>query len=651
MTWAAVLASALLLASDGIAVHPAKPNAPLAAWRANLAALDKPSDRTHETLSRLDLDSKYRQDPEGAIALLERAARKAPSADLVYALAELSWVEGQHIENRRPFDRKRNAAAAERYIDTVAYAWDYLFDPEISAGRHPSDPRFRLACDLYNASLDRLIHAAAAKGPIQPGGIVTLKINGREHALRVSLRYGSWSEQDVQKVLVASDFEVTGLNSKSRQYGLGVPLIGIRSPANPPTPLDRYFANETAFPLTAILRPNSKLKDDPDQGDGPRTCTLELVDPVAFPLLDSNAPRPSITYQISDPALPLEADLTTPLAYMSSRTDFGKLRWTGLLRPEAAAHRQGLLLIRPYDPDKIPVVMIHGLASSPLAWIPMLNELYRDPQIHNRFQFLLYVYPTGVPIPIAAASLRDALADAKRSFDQPGLTPESEFNQMVLLGHSMGGILAHAMAVNSENRYWQMYTDRPFDQMLGPPETLAELRRYFFFEAVPAVQRVVFLATPHRGSELSTKFVGRVGSSLIAEPDEIAKLFSQLAKRNPDAFDRKSFRHVPTSIETLSPDSEILQALLEMNPPQNRKIHFHSIIGSERAGRLSSTSDGVVAYTSAHLDHVDSESVVRSDHGVQKDPEAILEVRRILLMHLNSSPTQTADSKTPATPR
>src|SRR5947209_12792357 len=102
---------------------------------------------------------------------------------------------------------------------------------------------------------------------------------------------------------------------------------------------------------------------------------------------------------------------------MWSRTDLSRYRWTGLLRPGEAAERAGLMLLRPYEPDKIPVVMVHGLASSPLAWIPMLNELLREPEIQSRYQFLLYVYPTGVPLPIAASMLRDALLDAQRTFD------------------------------------------------------------------------------------------------------------------------------------------------------------------------------------------------------------------------------------------
>ncbi|HEX8203014.1 MAG TPA: alpha/beta fold hydrolase [Isosphaeraceae bacterium] len=604
-----VLVVASALGWGEIALQPSKADRTFSAWQQSVAALDRPSPRTLETLKRHGLEDHFRSDPGNALAVLERQARSGPESELVFALAELSWIEGRRL------DRRRKPEALDRFLDTVAYAFDYLFDPDLASGRHPTDPRYRLACDLYNAGLDRLIRAAQANGRIQPGDTIRLKIHGQEQALRIELK-STWGAADVHQLLLAADFEVTGLDSLSRyQYGLGVPLIAVRATDHDEVKggPERFYPRELAFPLTAFLRPTSKLRDDP--GGGARDCTLDLVDPIR--------------YQAVGPLL-LEADLTTPLAYMWSRTDLNRYRWTGLLRPGDAAGRAGLMLLRPYEPDKIPVVMVHGLASSPLAWIPMLNELLRDPQIHKRYQFLLYLYPTGIPIPIAAAGLRETLREVQTEFDPRGDSPT--FRRMVLLGHSMGGLLSHAMVVASANRFWELNTDRRFDEMIGPPEVLEELRRYLFFEPLPFVRRVVYLAVPHRGSELSRGVVGRVGAGLISEPDHISDLLARLHKDNPYAFDRRKFRRLPTSIETLDPDSDLLPALLEMKPGPG--VTFHSIIGSNRPGGSRTSTDGVVPYRSAHLDGVASERVVRSDHGVQKAPEAILEVRRILLEHL-----------------
>jgi pimeloyl-ACP methyl ester carboxylesterase len=622
----AILVSAVLGWFDGITIQPSKGDRS-SAFQRSLSGIDRPSERTLETLRRFDLDKEYRHDVNAALLHLEKYAQRRAEAELVYALAELSWIEGKRL------DRWRKPQAIDRYLDAAAYAHDYLFDPdpELADGRGQSDPRFRLACEIYNAGVERLIRAAQTKGQIQlqNSEAIPFKIHGREQSLRIVVEDSPWNPADVHKILLAADFEVTGLNRDLYQYGLGVPLIAVRetdSKKGERPPTERFYPTEMAFPLTAFLAPNSRLKDPSVDIKEARECTLKLIDPVRQRAVGT---KPNL--------IALETDLTTPLAYMWSRTDLDRYRWTGLLRPEHALERANLLLIRPYEPNKIPVVMVHGLISTPLAWIPMLNELLRDPKIQERYQFLLYMYPTGVPIPIASSSLRDSLIQAKQLYNPDGRDPS--FDQMVLLGHSMGGVLARTTAVSSSDQLWRLYSDRRFEDVLGPREVLDELRKYFFFEPLPFVRRVVFLATPHRGSEYSRGVVGRMSSNLISDPDHIHKLLYRLVKDNPDTFDSRRFRRFPTSIETLDPDSPVLSALLAMQPPAAASsAKFHSIIGSLRPSGIDKTTDGVVPYRSAHIDGVVSEQVIRSDHGVQKDPEAIREVRRILREHVGIAP-------------
>ena len=607
-----LLASALAGWVD-ITVQPSRSDRLHASFQRSLSGLDRPSERTLETLKRFDVERQYRHDVDLALAALRKIARQAPEPEVVYALAELSWLEGKRL------DRWRKATAIGHYLDAVAYAYDFLTEPDLAAGRAPSDPRFRTACDIYNGGLDRLIRAAKANGQILPDVPLKLKLGGNELQMKVTLQDSPWSAADIDQIHPATDFEVSGLPTKSYQYGLGVPLIGIHHPDKPGTGAEKFYPAEMAFPLTGYLRPNSRLRDTVDTATGPRECTLELIDPVQTHVVGS---APS--------QFPVEADLTTPLAYMWSRTDLRRFQWNGLFRPGSAMHRANLMLLRPYEPGKIPVVMVHGLVSSPLAWIPMINDLLRDPVIQDRFQFMLYMYPTGVPVPIAAAGLRDALEQARLMYDPDGADPA--FERMVMIGHSMGGLLSHAMAMDSGDKFWQLNSDRRFSEIVGEPEVLGELERYLFFKPLPFVKRVVFLATPHRGSELSRNVIGRVGTSLISDPDHISNLLAKLIKSNPDSFDSKQFRRMPTSIETLDTNSPILQAMLAMRP--NAETSFHSIIGATRPGPIHTRTDGVVPYTSSHLEGVESELMVRSDHGVQKDPEAILEVRRILRHHI-----------------
>jgi hypothetical protein len=628
-----VMVSALVVGWSDIEIAPSRGDRG-AMFQRSIVGIDRPSERTLETLRRYNLDRDYRRDVNQVLLRLEKFAQQHTEAELVYALAELSWIEGRHL------DRRRKPEAIDRFLDAAAYAHDYLFDPdpELAGLRGQADPRFRTACEIYNAGVERLIRAAQTKGQIQPqnGEVIPFKVHGREQSLRILLQDSPWKPTDIHKILLASDFEVTGLGSTSYvQYGLGVPVIGVRETEmkkDGRNPAERFYPAEMAFPLTAFLVPNSRLKDSNVDVSKARVCTLKLYDPVRDRVVGE---KPNL--------VPLETDVATPLAYMWSRTDLDRYRWTGLLRPEHALERANLLLIRPYEPDKIPVVMVHGLISTPLAWIPMLNELLRRPEIQANYQFMLYMYPTGVPIPIAAAGLRDSLIQAKQLYDPDGREPK--FEQMVLLGHSMGGLLSHTIGVSSGNQLWRLYSDQSFEDIIGPKEVLEELRRYFFFEPLPFVRRIVFLGTPHRGSDLSRGVVGRVSSSLISDPDHIHDLLYKLVKDNPNAFDSRRFRRLETSIETLATDSPILKALERMQPPPPQEAaRFHSIIGSLRPTGTDQTTDGVVPYPSAHIDIparivVDSEKVVRSDHGVQKNADAIREVHRILLEHVGISPT------------
>ena len=232
----------------------------------------------------------------------------------------------------------------------------------------------------------------------------------------------------------------------------------------------------------------------------------------------------------------LETDLTTPLAYMWSRTDLERYRWSGLLRPEQALQRANLLMIRPYEPGKIPVVMVHGLISSPLAWIPMLNELLRDPAIQEKYQFMLYMYPTGVPIPIAAAGLRDALSPGQDDVQPRRPRPCVRSHGLARAQHG-GDSQPHDGRLQRRPALAALL--RPLVRRdPGPEQRPGRAAQAAVFEPLPFVSRVVFLATPHRGSDLSRGVVGRVSAGLINDPDYIQKLLYQLVKDNPDAFDR-----------------------------------------------------------------------------------------------------------------
>ena len=204
---------------------------------------------------------------------------------------------------------------------------------------------------------------------------------------------------------------------------------------------------------------------------------------------------------------------------------------------------------------------------------------------------------------------------------------------MVLVGHSMGGLLAKMMILDSGEALWDLVSTRPFSELRATPPQRKLLRRLYFFEPQPFVRRVVFISTPHRGSELGDQFLGRLVDRLIRLPSSVRSTYKALLKQNSADFFATSMRDgLPSSVDNLSRNNPLLMTLQRL--PFAAGVPYHSIIGQNAPGPVEEGSDGVVPYVSAHLDGAASELVVHADHSAQDTPDAIGEIRRILMVHL-----------------
>ncbi len=208
---------------------------------------------------------------------------------------------------------------------------------------------------------------------------------------------------------------------------------------------------------------------------------------------------------------------------------------------------------------------------------------------------------------------------------------------MVLVGHSMGGLIARLQTIESGNEFWKIVSDQPFQMVKASDDVRQELADAFFFHPNPSVRRVITLGTPYHGSEFSNSTTRWIGSKLIKIPKMFVSGRQQLHHDNPDLFKQPSLIDVDTSIDSLAPESPFLPVML--TAPEPPFVHNHTIIGvvSEKGliGRVVGEGDGVVSYASAHLDTAESEIVVNADHTtVHSHPLSVLEVHRILLAHL-----------------
>ena len=291
------------------------------------------------------------------------------------------------------------------------------------------------------------------------------------------------------------------------------------------------------------------------------------------------------------------------------------------------AERPPLVSTTPYRPGLVPVVFVHGTASSVVRWAELYNRLQADPEIRSRFQFWFFQYDSDKPIALSALRLREALGAAVAQLDPEGKDPA--LRRMVLIGHSQGGLLVKMQSIDSGDRIWNAVSRKPLDELRLSDATRELLRRGLFVEPLPEVSRVVFISTPHRGSFLAgRRIIANLLRRLTHLPFQITGVSADVA-RNLDAA-RSPF--VPTAVDNMSPRHPFILGLQEI--PVAPSIEAHSIISVKGTGPAEEGNDGVVEYTSAHIDEVESELVVRSPHSCQGNPHTMEEVRRILRLHV-----------------
>jgi len=591
----------------------------------------EPSERNQQILRRYALLQSFTNDRIQAIDQLWKLSQLENNADLTACVSLLSLAEA---EFESEYGRKKTAI--DWHLMSVVSAYDYLWSTRFERTRNPYDPNFAEVTSAYNQSLQAILRHLRTQHEFNGHRPVTLDSTLIQLDLSCQI-LGNWQTEEFEKFEFVSDFDINGLSNHHRQYGLGVPLIAVRAKqqANP-APSEKYYPPNLTLPVTAFLRLVSDSKNSTN-GKYVYTGKLEMIDPL----------RQS-TVRVAAKETPLATDITAPLAYYLNDPLYRSnlLATASLLNADLGKEVRGLYMLEPYDPSKIPVVMVHGFWSSAITWTEMFNDLRANPTLNKRYQFWFYMYPTGQPFWASAKQMREDLDEARLRLD-----PDNQalaLDEMMLVGHSMGGLISLLQTVESDDHFWRLVSDRSFEELKGDPVAIENLRKTLFFKPNPHVKRVITLGTPYKGSDFANPTTRWLGRKLLTLPEWLVQKNQSLINENPGIFKRKDLLTIETSIDSLAPDSPFFEALAKVRTaPWTR---YHNVVGhletmtwSESIKqKLFGEGDGVVEIADAQFAHASSVDEVDSRHTlIHQNPKAIWIVRQVLLQHLVDSAVTT----------
>ena len=557
---------------------------------------------------------KFDKSPDEVIRIIDARFKAKPERRYLQVLTDLCSALG----NRYRDDPDK---AVKYFASAAYYSYYYLFRQPVYPKAPPKyAPIVFFMTRYYNNSLREVGEYLHSKDMMLRDSFSIPTASGLNLRFKKPLYEVQFPlDEFTNKILFCPNYLPQNFNTFSHRPGLGVPLICILGKMKNNAPLKIIGGKSQA--VTMFMRLDKSKNNIVD-------ARLEFY---------STLDKENIKVDNISMDIPLELDYSTPLAYDMQRPNLIK-GMLYLFNPGEINKIAGLYQITPFEKNKIPVVMVHGLLSSPRTWAQMFNTLLNDPDIRRNYQFWFFAYSTGNPVFYSAKLLRQALVDTRKYYDPKN--DNKKFSKMIIVAHSMGGLLSKTMIQNSSEKVVETLLGASVEEI---EKKVTKSQKEFLMEALvfkelPFVQRVVFMATPHRGSEIAAWSITRFTSSMITLPNKLVSKVHGISENlmiKSKLMKNKKPIYISTGIDNLDPNNKALKVLEGL--PFSKRVKYHTICGNEEKAGVPGGSDGVVPYSSSHLDGSESEMIVESSHSCQENVAAIEEVRRILLLHLSEN--------------
>ena len=517
---------------------------------------------------------------------------------------------------------------------SIRYSYAYMFKTKRGPQDRIFDNRQVQIRDFYNLALAKLVSAYALRH--KPTEVEhQIKVGKSIYSINFDY-YPQLKEQKIEQLLSSYNLNFSGLRSINRRDGFGSEFVVVlpqvkddigegknkyiidpmnfsyKNGINPNIHQARYLAAT----ITAQPKSATNIEDILTKSE----FELKAFDPYKY----EKVTMAGKTY-------PLAGNFSTPYGLWLAQNNLGKAAYLTLIDRDNHLTMPHLYMLEPYKPKKKVIVLVHGLASSPEAWIRLTNDIMGDAVLRENFQVWQVFYSTNMPI---IESRFQIYALLNQAFAQVDSTAPAK-KDAVLIGHSMGGIIARLLVSDADvtKKALAMMNNR----QLNKYQKLPIISQRLVIKDIPNFSRAIFLATPHKGTDYADRWFTKAARKIIRIPGAfLSAITDSIQTQDLDVkelltqIDHGLIQNGPSD---LSHQSKFMELTKDINP--RKGLMFHSIMGNiTDSDDLNIISDDVVTYQSAHLDGAVSEKIIKGGHSIQETPEAILELRRILRLHL-----------------
>lgn len=550
---------------------------------------------------------------------------------------------------------------------SIKYSYAYLFYSERDATARMFDNRQVQVRDFYQQALASLVATENQLNEKQTYNSKPLKIGTNTFYFKndpsLKEKFSNGTE-----LLPSYDLNFSGLQSINRRDGFGAEFVSIlpeqatlpinvaaatddkdkvKQSSNTPAIIDKNVHSARYLPVTIVAKPQGH---DINSVLSSKHFDVEIYNPYKLDKVTINGE-----------SYPLAANFSAPYGMWLARTDLAAAAYRGLLAREDRLIAPQLFMLEPYSHDKRVIIMIHGLASSPEAWIRLTHNVLGDPILREHYQVWQVFYSTNMPILESRYQIEALIENAFKQQNiqhndqvnqhQAASTPILANQQAVLIGHSMGAVISRLLMSNDDLRPHALLDIDPSDR--SKLMALPIVQKRFTLQALPQVGRMVLLSAPLRGTDYVDRWFTRVIRKVIRLPKSFFETVVtgtqsiQMDQKLLETIHNISMKKIQNGPSDLGEDSDFIALTKDAKIVD---IPYHSIVGNNKGDvPKSEMTDGIVPYDSAHLDGAVSEKIINGGHSIQETPEAVLELRRILRLHLEQIGDVSADPQEPNT--